>query len=106
MPTILDRHQMQMVVFRLALTPQPLQQIRMAMHKIKIRIKQQILKGQTMPQLMLGQFENPQQHKIGLEAIMLQDRLKTEIEICRLQRQHSQHPKMLIPMQTGQLVTM
>ena len=94
-----------MVVYRLALTHQPLQQIRMPMHQIKIRIKQQIHKGQTMPPQMQGQFENPQQHKIGLVAIMLQDSPKIEIEICLLQRQLSQHPKMLIQMQTGQLVT-
>ena len=74
--------------------------------KTKTRIRQQILKVLIMHPLTQAVSENPQQLKIGQEATMLQVSLKTGTEIFPRQRQHNQHLKMLIRMQTGQLVTM
>lgn len=51
------------------------------------------------------QFVNPQQQQIGQEATMQQLRLKIEIEIFQLPRQHNRPLRMLIQMQTGQSVT-
>lgn len=54
----------------------------------------------------LARYENPQQLKTDQEATMPRVSPKIGTEICLLLRQHSQHLKMLIQMQTGQLVIM
>lgn len=72
----------------------------------KSRITQQIPRVPIMHPPTLALSENPQQLKIGRQAMVPTVRQKTGTVIYPLQRQHNLHHKTLIQMQIGQSVIM